>query len=84
MIDTLIEDHATGAVIRNAASPAPPAFRSASVIQAPRQGAEVKVALIAPMSGAWARQGELMKKGGDLAIKHINEPAASSRWAAPR
>ncbi|HEX4893527.1 MAG TPA: ABC transporter substrate-binding protein [Hyphomicrobiaceae bacterium] len=33
----------------------------------------VKVALIAPMSGPWARQGELMKKGGDLAIKHINE-----------
>ncbi len=37
------------------------------------QGAEVKVALIAPVSGPWARQGELMKKGGDLAIKHINE-----------
>lgn len=37
------------------------------------QGAEVKVALIAPISGPWARQGELMKKGGDLAIKHINE-----------
>ena len=34
---------------------------------------EVKVALIAPMSGPWARQGELMRKGGDLAIKHINE-----------
>ena len=37
------------------------------------QTAEVKVALIAPMSGPYARQGELMKKGGDLAIKHINE-----------
>lgn len=37
------------------------------------QAKEVKVALIAPMSGPWARQGELMKKGGDLAIKHINE-----------
>jgi branched-chain amino acid transport system substrate-binding protein len=37
------------------------------------QANEVKVALIAPMSGPWARQGELMKKGGDLAIKHINE-----------
>jgi branched-chain amino acid transport system substrate-binding protein len=34
---------------------------------------DVKVALIAPLSGPWARQGELMKKGGDLAIKHINE-----------
>ena len=37
------------------------------------QGQEVKVALIGPMSGPWARQGELMRKGGDLAIKHINE-----------
>ena len=46
---------------------------SASVISASAQGAEVKVALIAPMSGAWARQGELMKKGGDLAIKNIND-----------
>ena len=36
------------------------------------QTKDVKVALIAPMSGPWARQGELMKKGGDLAIKHIN------------
>ncbi|WP_244478719.1 MULTISPECIES: ABC transporter substrate-binding protein [unclassified Mesorhizobium] len=34
--------------------------------------AEVKVALIAPMSGPWARQGELMKKGAELAIKDIN------------
>lgn len=33
---------------------------------------EVKVALIAPMSGPWARQGELMKKGAELAIKDIN------------
>lgn len=41
-------------------------------VQAQAPG-EVKVALIAPMSGPWARQGELMKKGGDLAIKHINE-----------
>jgi branched-chain amino acid transport system substrate-binding protein len=41
--------------------------------RASAQGGEVKVALIAPMSGPWARQGELMKKGGDLAIKHINE-----------
>lgn len=42
-------------------------------IASAQQPATVKVALIAPMSGAWARQGELMKKGGDLAIKDINE-----------
>ncbi len=36
------------------------------------QTAEVKVALLAPMSGAWARQGHLMKLGGDMAIDDIN------------
>ena len=35
---------------------------------------EVKVALIAPMSGPWARQGDLMLKGANLAIEHINAP----------
>ncbi|HEX2137838.1 MAG TPA: ABC transporter substrate-binding protein [Microvirga sp.] len=34
---------------------------------------EVKIGMIAPMSGPWARQGELMKKGGDLAIDDINK-----------
>jgi branched-chain amino acid transport system substrate-binding protein len=33
---------------------------------------EVRVAMIAPMSGPWARQGELMKKGADMAIEDIN------------
>ena len=33
---------------------------------------EVKVAVIAPTSGPWARQGDLMVKGANLAIEHIN------------
>src|SRR6266850_2383875 len=33
---------------------------------------EIKVAVIAPMSGPWARQGDLMLKGANLAIEHIN------------
>jgi branched-chain amino acid transport system substrate-binding protein len=33
---------------------------------------EVKVGVIAPMSGPWARQGDLMLKGANLAIEHIN------------
>jgi branched-chain amino acid transport system substrate-binding protein len=33
---------------------------------------EIKVGLIAPFSGPWARQGELMLKGAELAIDHIN------------
>ena len=36
------------------------------------QAAEVKVALLAPMSGPWARQGVLMKAGSDLAVEEIN------------
>src|SRR5918912_1267750 len=36
------------------------------------QPKEVRVAMIAPMSGPWARQGELMKKGADMAIEDIN------------
>src|SRR4051812_30869401 len=33
---------------------------------------EVKVALLAPMSGPWARQGQLMKLGADMAIDDVN------------
>jgi branched-chain amino acid transport system substrate-binding protein len=36
------------------------------------QTKEVKVGLIAPMSGPWARQGDLMVKGANLAIENIN------------
>jgi branched-chain amino acid transport system substrate-binding protein len=36
------------------------------------QTAEVKVGLIAPMSGPWARQGDLKLKGANLAIDRIN------------
>jgi branched-chain amino acid transport system substrate-binding protein len=34
---------------------------------------EVRVALIAPLSGPWARQGQLMRMGADMAIDEINE-----------
>src|SRR5438552_461725 len=34
---------------------------------------EVEVGLIAPMSGPWARQGEVMKMAADLAIDAINQ-----------
>jgi len=35
-------------------------------------GATMKVALLAPMSGPWARQGQLMKLGADMAIDDVN------------
>ncbi|SRR6266446_2345040 len=37
-----------------------------------QQPAEVKVALIQPLSGAWARSGELSRKGAEMAIDDIN------------
>ena len=37
------------------------------------QQKDIKIGMIAPLSGPWARQGELMRMGGDLAVKHINE-----------
>ena len=37
------------------------------------QDGPIQVGLIGPMSGPWARQGELMTKGAELAIKDINE-----------
>src|SRR5881409_1199801 len=36
------------------------------------QAKEVKVAMIAPMSGPWARQGKLMQLGADMVIDDIN------------
>src|SRR5688572_22953782 len=37
------------------------------------QAKEVKVAVIAPLSGPWARQGQLMQMGAEMAIDEINE-----------
>jgi branched-chain amino acid transport system substrate-binding protein len=42
-------------------------FRSALA-----QTKEVRVAMIAPLSGPWARQGQLMRMGADMAIEEIN------------
>lgn len=36
------------------------------------QAKPIQVAVIAPMTGPWARQGQLMLKGAELAIKDIN------------
>ncbi len=36
------------------------------------QAKTVKIALIAPMSGPWARQGNLKKLGADMAVEEIN------------
>jgi branched-chain amino acid transport system substrate-binding protein len=43
-----------------------------SPLSAMAQTKEVKVAVLVPLSGAWARSGEFHVKGAELAIKHIN------------
>jgi branched-chain amino acid transport system substrate-binding protein len=48
------------------------ALATAFAVPAWSQPKELRVAMIAPMSGPWARQGELMKKGADMAIEDIN------------
>jgi len=40
---------------------------------APRASADVEVGLIAPMSGPWARQGEVMKIAADMAVDAVNK-----------
>jgi len=45
----------------------------AGIAPAAAQTNEVKVGLIAPMSGPWARQGDLMIKGANLAIENVNK-----------
>ena len=41
-------------------------------IEASAQTREVEVGLIAPMSGPWARQGQVMKLAADMAIESVN------------
>jgi branched-chain amino acid transport system substrate-binding protein len=53
------------------------ATSAASVVMAPSiranaQVREIQMAFIAPLSGPWARQGELMKKGADMAVEDVN------------
>jgi branched-chain amino acid transport system substrate-binding protein len=37
------------------------------------QGKTAKIAMIAPMSGPWARQGQLLRMGADMAVADFNE-----------
>jgi len=42
------------------------------IVSARAQGKPVKLALIAPLSGPWARQGQLMRMGAEMALEEIN------------
>jgi branched-chain amino acid transport system substrate-binding protein len=43
------------------------------ILRARAQEKSVKMAMIAPLSGPWARQGQLLRQGADMAIDEINK-----------
>ncbi len=58
---------------RHAACALVTAVMAAAAIAVAAQTKEVEVGLIAPMSGPYARQGEVMKMAADMAIETINQ-----------
>lgn len=48
------------------------ASQSISILSARAQEKPVKMAMIVPLSGPWARQGQLLRQGADMAIDEIN------------
>jgi branched-chain amino acid transport system substrate-binding protein len=61
-------------VLLSASAIAATALGALALLPAPAatEPQEIKVALIAPLSGPWARQGYLVKLGADMAIEDIN------------
>src|SRR3954454_9900641 len=51
------------------AAVAGPAFR---INLARAQAKTAKIAMIAPLSGPWARQGQLLRQGADMAVEEFN------------
>ena len=44
---------------------------------------DFEIGLIAPMSGPWARQGQVMKLAADMAIETINQQGGIKSMAVP-
>jgi branched-chain amino acid transport system substrate-binding protein len=45
---------------------------------------EVKIAIVVPLSGRWARQGALYKAGSDIAIDEINAQGGIKALGGPK
>src|SRR5260221_5868983 len=56
-----------GLAIGALASPGP------GIVSGRAQTKAVKMAMIAPLSGPWARQGQLLRQGAEMAIDEINQ-----------
>src|SRR5437764_2809467 len=46
------------------------------------QAKSVKMAMIAPLSGPWARQGQLLRQGAEMAIDEINQKGGIEKLGA--
>jgi len=68
----MIRQSRHGAVLRHIAAIVAALGLAVSAPSILAQVQEVKVGLIAPLSGPWARQGDLMVKGAQMAIDDIN------------
>jgi len=60
------------------------AATAAAAITAFAQTKEVEVGLIAPMSGPYARQGQVMKMAADMAVETINQQGGIKSMAGPK
>lgn len=60
-------------ILKATAAAGTAAMLATAPLPAIAQDGPIQVGLIGPMSGPWARQGELMLKGAELAIKDIND-----------
>lgn len=49
------------------------AFPGFGIMSARAQAKPIKLALIGPLSGPWARQGQLMRMGAEMALEDINQ-----------
>lgn len=73
--DTKKVSQSRRALLRHGAGVASLAALGPLAVKARAAGApppEIKIAMVAPLSGPWARPGYLMRTGAEMAIEHIN------------
>ena len=67
-----MENHSIGRALRHALRLALPLALSALTAAAAAEAPKVQVGLIAPLSGPWARQGEVMRMAANMAVESVN------------
>ncbi|MDE1568980.1 ABC transporter substrate-binding protein [Aquabacter sediminis] len=72
MLAAVASTLAAGGALAQGASPAPAPAQGSAAAPATGQPQEVKVGLLVPLSGLYARPGNVMKMGAEMAVDHIN------------